>query len=432
MTTSSLKKTTDLLDQDNIRAWKMVRTNPAQTIQISKDVLEKSINADYKKGIAWATGNIGTANTWMSNYEEALDNCFRAIDLLGEEEEFEQEVNILYTIYVVFYFLKDLEKQLEYCTSSYELAKKINYKQGEANALNGLGTLHYSQGEDKKAIEYLNKGLKIAQTLKNQEVLGKIYDGLGQANFHLGNFEDAKIFKNQCLEIVEKSGVKQVMSYAHDGLGEINVKLKDFDSAHMHFDKAIQLREEMGFSDGQCGVIYHKAEALLAEEKIQEAINTYQSGLNLAIKSESNEMQFKAHKGLSDIYEQQGELDKCLMHVKLYHEFKEKYDTDSGSKKVKAFELKGKLEQIKKEKDVLEGKNALLHSYFEDVKVLGSIGNEITSTLDIEKIFSIIYERINTLMEAHGIFIGICNYQENKLEVKLAINKGVRDNFFEY
>jgi len=35
-------------------------------------------------------------------------------------------------------------------------------------------------------------------------------------------------------------------------------------------------------------------------------------------------------------------------------------------------------------------------------------------------------------MDANGIFVGLCNYKENKLQVKLAIDNGKRDNYFEY
>lgn len=116
--------TTKQLDQENLTIWKEARNKAAQSLERANNLLDSCTQENYSKGIAWAHGNIGAANLWLSNYEEALEHTMKARDLLRKEEDFEHEVDILYNLCVIFYFLGEYEKQITYAKEALELAKK--------------------------------------------------------------------------------------------------------------------------------------------------------------------------------------------------------------------------------------------------------------------------------------------------------------------
>ena len=87
---------------------------------------------------------------------------------------------------------------------------------------------------------------------------------------------------------------------------------------------------------------------------------------------------------------------------------------------------------MKEEKALLKESNEKLQDHFKDIEILSEIGNEITATLNFDEIFNVIYNRLNSLMDASGIFIGILNEEEEKIEVRLALDHGKRDDYFEY
>jgi signal transduction histidine kinase len=72
----------------------------------------------------------------------------------------------------------------------------------------------------------------------------------------------------------------------------------------------------------------------------------------------------------------------------------------------------------------LNGKNKELDAAFSNVKILNQIGKKITSTLHIEHIQDIVYENVNSLMDAATFLIMIYDEKERKLECKLSIEKG--------
>jgi signal transduction histidine kinase/response regulator RpfG family c-di-GMP phosphodiesterase len=77
-----------------------------------------------------------------------------------------------------------------------------------------------------------------------------------------------------------------------------------------------------------------------------------------------------------------------------------------------------------------EEENRILQKQVEDayknVQLLSEIGQEITSTLDLDTILNTVYENVNQLMDASVFGIGIYNAQHSTIDYKLAIEKGKR------
>jgi transcriptional regulator with GAF, ATPase, and Fis domain/co-chaperonin GroES (HSP10) len=422
----------EAIDISNKEAWDIVRTEPAKTLEIAKANLERSEELGYEKGIAWSVSNIGAASTWLSDYEVALDHLHRGVDLLHSCGELEHEVQIEYYLSIVFYFLGDQDKQMNHANISFTKAKEIGDIPGQANALNGIGTVHYTNNNNEEAIDALKSGLSLAKEIGDFALQGRIYDGLGNSCLNLDRTEEALEYMIKSLEVLKTTGDIASIAFAHVGIGNIQVKLKNYSNALEHYSKSLLLREKMGDKTGIGVVKLYIAQAYQLAGDNLSAVQAFKEALDIGNDLGAKELIYKSHHGLSELYEDMGNLTLFVKHFKAYHHFKQEFTSEKEGKKIKAFELKGRLDQIQKEKEELEKKNDLLQSYFKDVQTLGSIGHEITSTLDIEGIFQIIYDRINSLMEASGIFIGIKDDESRKLKVELAIDNGKRDDYFEF
>jgi len=88
-------------------------------------------------------------------------------------------------------------------------------------------------------------------------------------------------------------------------------------------------------------------------------------------------------------------------------------------------------QKVEERTSELQNKNKELDTAFSNVKVLSQIGKKITSTLDLELIQDIVYENVNSLMDATTFLIMMRNEKENKLECKLSIEKGEKLGLFE-
>ncbi len=81
---------------------------------------------------------------------------------------------------------------------------------------------------------------------------------------------------------------------------------------------------------------------------------------------------------------------------------------------------------IRKQAEEIEILKQQVHESYKNVQLLSEIGQEITSTLDLETILNTVYENVNQLMDASVFGIGVYNIEDSTIDYKLAFDKGKR------
>lgn len=83
-------------------------------------------------------------------------------------------------------------------------------------------------------------------------------------------------------------------------------------------------------------------------------------------------------------------------------------------------------EAIKEQQTALQTQHYQLEQAYQNVQLLTAIGQEITSSLDLDKILNTIYTHVNKLMDANTFGIGIYNKEAQEIDFRLALEKGQR------
>jgi len=413
-----------VIDAENLASWKIARNNPSVALKNATKTLILAEENNYKLGIAWAIGNIGAAQMWLSNYEEALHQTTKSRELLHKKEDFEHEADIVYNICVIFYFLGDYEKQLFYAKESLNLAEKINYDSGKASALNGIGLAYSATNENEQAIKYLLRGKKIAEKINDKETLLKVLDSIGQSYFNLGDYDKALEYRMACSKVTGEVNDKSTEAFALNGIGETYLKKNDFDNAINYFNQSLKIRKDLGFKSGEAETTMHIGEFYVISKNIELAKEYLNKSIKIATEIKAYEIISKSHLLLADYYEKIEDYKTYTYHLKAFHSARDLYNQESENKKLRTFELKGRLEQMQEEKELLEQKNKQLNSYFEDIQTLSEIGNEITTSLSVSDINLKVYENVNKLMKADGFGIGIWDENKNTLTFPGYIENG--------
>ena len=81
---------------------------------------------------------------------------------------------------------------------------------------------------------------------------------------------------------------------------------------------------------------------------------------------------------------------------------------------------------IRRQAEEIEVLKQQVSESYKNVALLSEIGQEITSTLNLEAILNAVYENVNQLMDAYSFGIGIYNSENNTIDYQLAIENGVR------
>ena len=93
---------------------------------------------------------------------------------------------------------------------------------------------------------------------------------------------------------------------------------------------------------------------------------------------------------------------------------------------VKNIQKKKPENKIKTDKPDVENLQKQVNEAYENVQLLSEIGQEVTSTLNLDAILNTVYENVNRLMDATVFGIGIYNAEDNTIDYQLAIEKGLR------
>ncbi len=408
------------------QSWSLNRSNPRKAKELAEEALSNSKERGSKIGEAYAAGAIGAAQVWLAEYDKSLENLLQAHKSLRSFGELNEDIQILYMIAVLYELVGNRDKQRDFFEQAYETADEIGDLDGKAAALNGLGTYCYNTDQNEKAIETLSQALEICEEIGNDDIKIRVLDGLGQANYLLGNVDQALEFKHECLRIATQKDIKQVMSYALNGLGDIYRSINDFPQSIDYLEKARTVRAEMGFKTGEAQSIVSIAKTYAAAGDYLKAQAYLNDGLKMAEEIKSNEIAYACHLHLSEIFEKMGNMNGFATHYKAYHHFKELASKEKNEQKLKTLELESKIDKIEQEKHLLRTQNERIAQHYEDLKTLGQIGKEITSTLNLNEILETIYKKVNALMDANVFLIGLYDEEKEVISMEFAFEKGER------
>ncbi len=88
-------------------------------------------------------------------------------------------------------------------------------------------------------------------------------------------------------------------------------------------------------------------------------------------------------------------------------------------------EINVQKEQISNQKDDIEKQKDEIESSYNNIKVLGEIGQKITSSLDVESVVQTVHTGVRSLVEMDRFGVGILNKKNNKLEYISFIDKNL-------
>ncbi len=427
-----------------------------------------------KIGISNCYNGIGGIYRTEGDYPKALEYYNKSLKLREESGDKSAISDCLAEIGYTYKEQGNYSKSFECYQKSLKIKEEIGDKRGISECLNYFGVIFYEMQDYEKALEYYQKSLKIYNELKLKSGISNELNNIALIYEKQNKLDKALDYYNRCIIIGEEINYTHVLGWAHNGMGIVFMKQQKYDKALEYFLKGLKKREsingskEIAQSCNSIGNLYIKTkqynkakEYFLRSYKIADEI---ENPLNLKDASE----------GLAIIFEQAGQYKKSLDYQKLFKQVSDSLINEGNIKKLAGFEIKKQYEKEKQsieleqqKKDAITDEKAkqqkiirnsfiggfilmvvlvlvVLRSFiqkrkancilakqkneieesYQNVKLLSQIGQEITSTLDLEKILIKVYDHVNKLMDATVFGIGIYQHMHEKIEYKLAIEKG--------
>ncbi len=257
------------IDQKIQKAIELRYSKTNESNQLGIDILEKSIENEYIKGIIY-----GKLIIAISNFINSSDDK-------------------------VFEFLMD----------AYEYFQKNTAEKGFYLVLDNLGAYYDNQGEYEKALQYLNEGLNDSKATDAKEGEADILSTLGKVYLRIQNYSKAVDTFSQSLKIRENLGLKKAAASSFNLLGRAYCLLKEYNRAYEFYDQSIQIRKELNDMSGIVWSYIGMASMFELQKEYPKSILYYKKAIDYNIYVKDLRSEFHISKGLGDIYLEQSDYE---------------------------------------------------------------------------------------------------------------------------
>ena len=244
----------------------------------------------------------------------------------------------------------------------------------------------------------------------------------------------------ECLNLSQQKNNKKDAGYALFGIGEILVKQNKLEEAKEYFLRSISLHKEVGYKVGMGHSLLQVGKIFLSQQKFEDAKKYLREALDVGETIKAKAMIYEAHEAFSQLYQSTKNFDFFVHHYKLFHKYKSEVFKEEQETKQKYLTIQYEMEKLKQETEIdrltnvvmkeknaeLEMKTAELERSYNSVSVLSRIGQDITSTLNLETILNTVYKNVNEMMDATIFGIGIYNPEKNCITYRMSMEKGKR------
>jgi len=421
------------------RAWDLIRTDVKEALNIVKKAEKLSRKLKYEEGIALSTILLARYNSMQGKYAEALQLASEGNELAISLGFVQGQINASYVLGYLYTDSGNLEVGLKSYLRALELMKENN-QEIDPFILNNIGVVYDNSGQADEALEFFQEAIKI---VKKTEYSFQSLLLFNIANMYLRkkDTETAQKYCEQAFSILETNHAeKHDFAQYYSILGVIYKEMNQLSKALENYQIALSLYQESNKKYAEIDMLNEIGVTYLKQNNNEESIKYLKSAMKEAKKINANGLLKDIYMTLAETYEKKRDYKLAFNYLKLFNELNEKIKTTELNDKLVQHMTEFKVEKAQKDAEIQRLKteelkrkaeettlkaNALAASY-EDIKIIGEIGQKITATLDIKKVLNMVYKNINKLMAADVFGICLYNKEQGSIDFKILIEQGKR------
>ncbi len=344
-------------------------------------LLDKNDENNYEK-LASAFHDRAMAYKRLQRYNKALENLFKSNALLKKIKN--KDSKIAFKLIVshlsishIYLNIDDYEKALENIDRVLELAKKLTDGQHKSQliALHYLikGEILIDQNRLEESLPNINKALNLFTLNKDSLNIANTLDEIG--NFHLKkkDFKEALKYFKQGLRIKKKVNRLDLISIGYRSISNCYKSINKNELALKYIDSALTVAKDNNYNVQKIKSLVKKAEIYKSKKDYNLAIEIFHCVLELG-EGDTKDKNYQetiidAHKALSTLYKEKGDIKKSNSSLNTYIEIKEKLIEKKADTKTKILEVEYNYRNLITELDNKQMALALAETKQEKLKV---------------------------------------------------------------
>lgn len=405
------------------------------TIEFAHEVYSLCVKEKHEKGMAFVLNFLGRAYSDMSKYEKAMEYLFTSIRIARKHEINDIQVRSHINIGNVYFDMGEYEKSFEHYNSAKNLAPNLkegnNYYEDSsfelyaAKIYNNMGEVYREVKCYEEALMNYNKALDFYNNMEYKDTLGIgiVYTNLGNIEYQLGNYNKALEYLNKSYKYLTNNEYKISIVEACGLLALVYEKLGDYEKCERYFSEAFSIADEIDYAYIKIEVLMDYSNFLENIGKCDLAIETLVELYKISIENRLYAKTMEICKRVIRLYEKIEDIHNANKYYKLYFENEKMLEPIELENRAKNLRIKIKVDNLENENKSITEKNENfkrradeLVEIIKNISIISELGEKITTTLDLDKIFEMIYDTIKVFMKANTFGIGIYNEEKRKIK----------------
>lgn len=339
-----------------------------EAFSYAKDAQVIAQKIDYKKGLAYATKNVGQGYMKQGEFAKALIEFEQSLQIFDSIQFKPGIANILSNMGAVYFNTSDDTKAIEYYLRSLRVSEEINDQLRIGTAYNNIGGVYHNKPEtSSKGLEYFLKALPIFEKIDYPDGVAVVSSNIGEIYEEMKLFKSAIPYFETSLKIYEGS-VEATFPLTH--LGQIYAQQKNFEKAIQYHNKSIEISEQMDAKFELTQSILGLAKTQKDQGRLDKAIVTYLRAEKIAEKIDAKKELRDSYKALADAYNQQGDFKKAYTYSMLLNSIKDELYNSSNDKKIQQLQFNFDIDKKEAEIDLLTKDQALKDATIQRQKIM--------------------------------------------------------------
>ncbi|WP_293956088.1 MULTISPECIES: tetratricopeptide repeat-containing sensor histidine kinase [unclassified Sphingobacterium] len=315
---SNSKIDTTTIDSLNARANSLWSSIPDSMITMSKRIVATCDSVGYTAGKIDALRNLGRGYYETGNYNEAIQQYNKSLEIALETGNMERAVKIYSNLAMPYIALGKHKDALAELNKALDGADNYNLPKVKAHATHNIGMVYHYQLMMDSAISYYTRSQQqyeqMGDTSKSSFILGNI----GHIFLNKGDFERAKANYLQSLKLAETQKNRKAIGNAQQSLGALFLEMKDLKNALIHFLKAKQTLESTGEKTEYLRLLDNLSETYFQIGDTATAVSYAKACQSLAQSHGQLYYLQSSSKRLSEFYERNKDFGQSLAFYKIY------------------------------------------------------------------------------------------------------------------
>jgi PAS domain S-box-containing protein len=237
--------------------------NPEKSLDFANKAIDLAGSLDNKEEESKALYIRGNAYMSLLNYDEALSNFQRVLELEMHPGKDTVISDLLFSLGEVYYLLSNYDEAKKQFLNSIKIEEKLNRPPQLAIRYDYLGKIFHGQGDYTSSLIYYNNAVNIEEALDNKQRMADLYNNIGILYSDLGNYDKTLEYYLKSLRLVEELNNRQGMAKTLNNIGIIYYEWGNKEKALEYYQKSLMIEEELnnrrgiGDSYNNIGIIYN-------------------------------------------------------------------------------------------------------------------------------------------------------------------------------